>query len=213
MKKYVLIVAYLILFAPIKIYGQSLIVEFNPDALGPYWYGQSVTFNYAYKVGSDYIALPPGCSQSFSVLANSGGTTNTSGVSGENINVVWGPGKSTTARLNVNLTLCNNSSYNGNRASPNYTVLSITAETPAMITNSLGSNNIPVCQSTPVTFSTEPMQIPNGVGLAADGYQWTIPAGWKFSDGTVSTGLPRLYQNVSAFTQQFTPDCKGGGTI
>lgn len=163
MRNYKLYLVFFLLLISGKNFGQSLGVEFNPDALGPYWYGQSVTFNYAYKLGSNYLPLPPGCNQTFNVLSNTGATTNTTGLSGENINVIWGSGKSTTARLNINLAFCITTSYNGNYPTPNYTVLSITAETPAVITNSLGSNNIPVCQSTPVTFSTEPMAIPNGV--------------------------------------------------
>ena len=88
--------------------------------------------------------------------------------------------------------------------------MSIVGETPGAIN---GTSNVPVCQSSPLTYSTTAMSIPNGVNRAADGYEWTIPVGWKFADGTVSNGTPKLFLGTSGRTQQFTPDCRGSGAV
>ncbi|WP_158587672.1 toxin-antitoxin system YwqK family antitoxin [Algoriphagus lacus] len=82
--------------------------------------------------------------------------------------------------------------------------MSIAGETPSLIS---GESTIPICESGARLYSISPMQIPNGVNRAASGYEWTIPSGWKFSDGTVSNGSPRLFTSANAFSQSFTPNC------
>lgn len=145
---------------------------------------------------------------SFTVLNNGGATVVKR--PGNNLDVTWGGQKSTTARVNISLQQCSNTVYNTNYPSSNYSVMSILGETPADIT---GMSNVPVCQNTPITYSTAAMSIPIGINRAADGYEWTIPVGWKFSDGNVSNGTPRLFLGTNGRTQQFTPDCKGSGAV
>ncbi|UJP66326.1 T9SS type A sorting domain-containing protein [Mongoliitalea daihaiensis] len=84
--------------------------------------------------------------------------------------------------------------------------MSITAEIPSRINNS-DLQSIPICQTSAVAFSVSPMAIPNGVGRAASGYEWTIPAGWKYADGSTSNGSARLFTSASAFNQSFFPNC------
>jgi len=142
-----------------NVYGQNLTVKYVPGVSGPYWYGQTVNFTYTFFVGDEEV--DPICSRSISVQNNQGGTTSTAGLSGQQVNVTWGSQTSTTARVNISHSNCNTFSHNGNFPSNNYTVLSITGVTPATISSSLGTNNIPICHNTPITFSTQPMAIPN----------------------------------------------------
>lgn len=185
-------------------------VVYQPNKSGPYWFGETVVFNYEYKIGDSFVTLPLLCQESFQITGNSGGTA-VKVAGAQDINVKWGAQKSTTAKVNINLKQCSVTSNNGDKPSGSYSIMSITEETPSAITTA--TSHIPVCQTGPVQFSIDGMAIPNGVNRAATGYEWTIPVGWKFSDGTVSTGAPRLFQTGGSRIQQFTPDCNNGGEV
>lgn len=207
--KNILFISFFLISTSIEALAQ-LNVNYQPNVFPPFWHGQTVTFDYEYQSGTTPITKPAGCTESFSVQNNLGGTTNTTGLSGQKVNVTWGSQKSTNARVNITLENCTISSNNSIYPSSNYTILSITSETPASIS---GNSLVSVClTTTALTYSTQPMQVPNST-LSVDGYEWTIPAGWKFADGVVSTGAPRLFQSIHAYSQNFTPDCKGAGPI
>lgn len=135
-------------------YGQALEIVYTSEKPGPYWYGEAISFNYEYKIGSNYVGLPMFCQESFQVSGNNGGTAMK--VTGsQTIIATWGAQKSTTAKININLKQCDVSSYSKNYPSGNYTIMSITEETPSAITTA--TSHIPVCQTGPVQFSIDGM--------------------------------------------------------
>ena len=187
-------------------YGQSPTakVTFTPYGNPPFWYGESTSFSLGYYVDDESVITPICGSKTASVTGN-GGASATINPTQDAVLVTWGAQKTTTAKVNITLGSCNNSLFNNPFPSQNsYAVMSIVGETPSDIN---GTTSVPICQASALTYSISPMQIPNGVGRAASGYEWTIPAGWKFSDGTVSNGSGRLFTSESAYTQSFTPDC------
>lgn len=138
-------------------FGQSVSVVFTPNKSGPYWYGETVAFNYEYKIGSNPVPLPSLCQESFQISGNTGGTA--AKVTGaQTVNATWGAQKSTTAKVNINLTQCNVVSYRKNYPSGSYSVMSITEETPSAIATA--TTHIPVCQSAPIQFSVDGMGHP-----------------------------------------------------
>ena len=137
----------------------TLTVTIVPYGNSPFWYGETTNFDYDWKLNGTIGPLPQFCVETFSVLDNGGATIVKK--PGNNVDVTWGGKKSTTARVNINLKQCSTSLYNKDYSSSNYSVMSILSETPASIT---GTGNVPVCQSTAITYSTSAMSIPNGTG-------------------------------------------------
>ncbi|RZS98336.1 T9SS type A sorting domain-containing protein [Cecembia calidifontis] len=183
-------------------------VIFTPYGSSPFWYGEQTSFSLGYKIDADNVNSPICSTRSASVTGN-GGATATINPTLDDILVTWGNQKTESQGAKVKITFgsCNNSLFNRSFESQNsYHVMSIIGETPSQINNS-SSLNVPICQTNPVSFSISPMAIPNGVGRAASGYEWTIPAGWKFADGTTSNGTGRLFTSANAHTQSFIPNC------
>jgi hypothetical protein len=144
----------------------TLTLDIAPYGNSPFWYGETINFDYEWKLDGDIDELPQACVETFTILDNGGATIVKR--PGNNLDVTWGAQKSTTARVNINLKQCSTTGYNKDYPSSNYSVMSIVGETPASIT---GTGNVPVCQSTPLTYSTSGMSIPNGINRAADGYE------------------------------------------
>lgn len=117
-----------------------------------------------------------------------------------------------------------------NNATPDtrtFYIRSVTNQTLGALTlDGSTSGNIEFGSPAPVTLEVPYLLIPRNandpeksIPLTAEGYEWTIPAGWLWPDGSASTGAPRLFNSRSVPNPnriQVTPPgnaCGGGALV
>ena len=107
------------------------------------------------------------------------------------------------ATLQTTYTNCTNTTANGQSQLLPVYIRSITGVALGAITlNSSPSGSLPFCSTAPVTLEVPLLTIPRHANdpdknatVSAQSYEWTIPAGWLWPDGTTSTGASRLFSS------------------
>ncbi|TGE19686.1 hypothetical protein [Hymenobacter elongatus] len=108
------------------------------------------------------------------------------------------PGGSATVQTTY--TGCNNTTANGQSPLLTVYIRSVTNRPLGTLTlNGSPSGNIEFGTTDQVTLEVPLLTIPrnsnepNPIPLVAEGYEWTIPSGWRWPDGSISNGAPRLF--------------------
>lgn len=141
------------------------------------------------------------------------GTSQTTSI-GSSVAVTWDnlpTSTSNVTRLSVTLSQCSNTSVNSSPQLP-IVVRSLSTTTPTAITvNGSSSGVLGLCDTAPITLATTRVQFPFPAGTTpafADQYEWTIPSGWLWPDGTTSTGAPRPRSTPTARRGPCTSPCR-----
>lgn len=98
-------------------------------------------------------------------------------------------------------TNCSNTTANGNSPPLTIYIRSITNVALGAITlNNSTSGNLDFGSTAQVALEVPLLTIPRNASdpnsnatISASGYEWTIPAGWTWPDGSISNGTPRLF--------------------
>lgn len=110
---------------------------------------------------------------------------------------------------------CNPSAVlNGTYPQTPYTILSFKDQNPESMS---GNTTVPFCTSQSQNYVIPKVQFNTPQGITgtyrADGYEWTIPSGWVYADGTVSNGSARNFFDGNANQISVVPNQCSGGTI
>jgi hypothetical protein len=116
------------------------------------------------------------------------------------------------ATLKTQYTGCSNTAANGQSPLLTVYIRSITNWPMGQLTlNGSTSGNIEFGSSSPVTLTVPLLAIPRNsndpnknLQIFAQAYEWTIPAGWLWPGGAVSTGAPRLFNDPRAANNTIT---------
>ena len=122
------------------------------------------------------------------------------------VSVIWNDSPS-TGTLKVTLTNCTEATNTS--VSETYAIRSLAGRVPA---NAIASQQLPYCSTAPVQIQVDEMFLLNTGGATgitqqrADGYEWTLPAGWTYN------GQPGTVRSTTRYIS-ITPNACAGGDV
>jgi hypothetical protein len=111
---------------------------------------------------------------------------------------------------------CTQSYLNDRLFTIDFIIRSLKNRNPSSI---IGSSNIIRCNTQSITYTIDKMyllNVPTDISanpIYADGYEWIIPAGWKYWDNAESTGEARIIRSFDANSISVFPNSCDGGIV